>query len=183
MATDSQRRLQSLPQRKDHWKHCSAGIADRLTALFRISQTPLAISASASSGLPVSFASTTMPVCTVSGTTVTIATVGTCSITATQPGNAAYAAAAPVIRSFTISQATQAITFNALGNVSFGATPFTISATSSGLPVSLASTTLPVCIVTGTTVTIVAAAVCSITASQPGNANYAAATPVVQVSP
>jgi hypothetical protein len=44
-----------------------------------------------------------MPVCTVSGTTVTIATVGTCSITATQPGNAAYAAAAPVIRSFTIS--------------------------------------------------------------------------------
>ena len=45
---------------------------------------------------PVSFASTTSTVCTVSGTTVTLVAVGPCTIHATQAGNATYAAATPV---------------------------------------------------------------------------------------
>jgi len=45
--------------------------------------------------------------------------VGTCSITATQPGNATYTASPAVIQSFTVNPIAQAITFNALGNVSF----------------------------------------------------------------
>ncbi|HEY3741030.1 MAG TPA: TIGR03435 family protein, partial [Bryobacteraceae bacterium] len=36
LATDSQRRLQGFPQRKDGWKYRSAGIRARLTAVFRI---------------------------------------------------------------------------------------------------------------------------------------------------
>jgi sugar lactone lactonase YvrE len=66
---------------------------------------PFTISATASSGLPVSFTSTTATICAVSGSTVTIIEPGTCSITATQAGNATYAAAAPIVQSFTVSSA------------------------------------------------------------------------------
>ncbi len=65
------------------------------------------VSATATSGLAVSFASTTSPVCTVSGpsgATVTLVSTGTCSITASQAGNATYAAAPSVPQSFTVAQ-------------------------------------------------------------------------------
>jgi hypothetical protein len=65
--------------------------------------SPLTLSASASSGLPVSFASTTTTVCTVSGTTATLVTAGTCIIQASQSGNATYAAATPVSQSFSVT--------------------------------------------------------------------------------
>jgi hypothetical protein len=142
---------------------------------------PFTISASASSGLPVTFASTTLSVCTVSGTTVTVIAVGTCSITANQPGDTNYSAATGVARSFIIAAEAQTITFNALANVVFGAAPFTISASaSSGLPVTFASTTPTVCTVSGATVTILAGGTCSITASQAGNATYGAASGVTR---
>jgi hypothetical protein len=63
---------------------------------------PFAITATASSGLPVSFTSTTASVCTVSGSTVTIVAVGTCSIAASQAGNADFTAANPVSQSFSV---------------------------------------------------------------------------------
>ena len=66
---------------------------------------PFTISATASSGLTVAFASTTPSVCTVSGDIVTIVAAGTCSITASQAGNSSYAAAAGVTQSFTVSSA------------------------------------------------------------------------------
>jgi fibronectin type 3 domain-containing protein len=145
--------------------------------------TPLTLSATATSGLTVSFASTTQSVCTVSGTTATFLAAGTCSITATQAGNATYAAAAPVSQSFTVNASgllAQTITFANPGTQAAG-TPLTLVATaSSGLPVSFTSTTTSVCTVSGTTATFLTAGNCSITASQPGNATYAAATPVSQ---
>lgn len=67
---------------------------------------PFAVSAVASSGLPVSFASMTPGVCMLSNSTVTLTGVGTCTIQATQAGNATYSAAAPVNQSFTVSLAT-----------------------------------------------------------------------------
>ncbi len=139
--------------------------------------SPFTIMASASSGLVVSFTSTTLPVCTVSGALVTIVGAGLCSITASQLGNINYSAASSVMQSFMVSPASQTITFNALGNVAFGTAPFTISASaSSGLPVTFSSTTPSVCTVAGTTVTIVGGGACSITASQAGNATYSAAS-------
>jgi hypothetical protein len=54
--------------------------------------------ATASSGLPVAYASTTPGVCTVSGTTVTMVGEGTCTLTASQPGNALWVAAADASR-------------------------------------------------------------------------------------
>ena len=52
----------------------------------------VAISATATSGLTVTFASQTTGVCTLSGTTVTIVTAGTCTIRASQPGDETYGA-------------------------------------------------------------------------------------------
>ncbi len=71
----------------------------------QVTGTSLSLSATASSGLPVSFTSLTSGVCTVSGATLTLATPGTCTIQASQPGNAQYAAATPVTQSFTVSSA------------------------------------------------------------------------------
>jgi sugar lactone lactonase YvrE len=103
---------------------------------------PFAVSATASSGLAVGFASTTSTVCTVSGATVTLVAVGTCTVQATQAGNSSYSAATAVNQSFQVTQAGQTITFGALANQVLGSTPFAVSASaSSGLAVSFTSTT------------------------------------------
>ncbi len=60
----------------------------------------VALTATASSGLAVSYTSLTPAVCTVSGTTATIVAVGMCTIKASQAGNATFAAAADVTQSF-----------------------------------------------------------------------------------
>jgi RHS repeat-associated protein len=64
--------------------------------------TPVTVSATASSGLPVSFSSNTPSVCTVNGTSVTLINPGTCTIAANQNGNASYYTALPVVQSFTV---------------------------------------------------------------------------------
>jgi hypothetical protein len=147
-----------------------------------LGSAPFTLSATAASSLPVSFASTTTSVCTVSGTTATLVAVGMCTIQATQAGNASYSAATPVGQTFQVtqpSQTSQTITFGALSNLALGSAPFTLSATaSSGLSVSFASTTTSVCTVSGTTSTLVAVGTCTIQATQAGNATYAAAAPV-----
>jgi hypothetical protein len=57
------------------------------------------------SGNPVTFASMTVGVCTLSGSTVHLISVGTCTITANQNGNSNYLAAAPVSQSFKVMYA------------------------------------------------------------------------------
>ena len=143
--------------------------------------TPPALNATASSGLTVSYASTTQSVCTVTGGKITFVTAGTCTVTASQPGNTSYAAATPVTQSFAVTATTQTITFAALPNTTLASSPLTLTATaSSGLTVSYTSTTSSVCIVSGSTLTLIAAGTCSITASQAGNTSFAAATSVTQ---
>jgi hypothetical protein len=65
--------------------------------------TPLSLTASGSSGLPVSFTSLTPSVCTVAGSTVTLLEAGICTIQASQPGGALYSAALPVRQSFLVT--------------------------------------------------------------------------------
>jgi hypothetical protein len=60
------------------------------------------VSATASSGLPVSF--TASGSCTVSGSTVHLTGPGSCTVTASQPGNATYNAAAGVPQTFSIAK-------------------------------------------------------------------------------
>ena len=142
--------------------------------------TPLTLSATATSGLAVSYASTTTSVCTVSGNTATMLTTGTCTIQATQAGNASYLAATPVSQTFTVNGLAQTITFGAIATQTVG-TPLTLSATAtSTLAVGFASTTTSVCTVSGTTATMLTSGTCTIQATQPGNSTYGPATPVSQ---
>jgi len=145
--------------------------------------TPLMLTATATSGLAVTFTSTTTGVCTVAGTTATFVAAGTCTIDATQAGNSTYAAAPMVAQSFTVSAApltAQTITFGNPGAQTVG-TPLTLTATAtSGLAVTFTSTTTGVCTVAGTTATFVATGTCTIDANQAGNSTYAAATMVAQ---
>jgi hypothetical protein len=71
-----------------------------------LGNAPFTLTATASSSLAVSFASTTTSVCTVSGTTATLVALGTCTIQATQSGNATYTTATPVSQSFQVEAAT-----------------------------------------------------------------------------
>ncbi len=142
---------------------------------------PFAISATASSGLPVSFVSATTAVCTVSGATVTIVAGGTCTIQARQSGNGNFNAATSVNQGFAVAKAAQSITFAALAGRTYGNPPFAVSATaSSGLAVTFTSTTTTVCTITGSTVTIKSGGTCTITASQAGNTSYNTAPNVSQ---
>ena len=147
------------------------------------SGTTVALAATATSGLAVTFVSTTQAVCTVSGTTATIVGAGTCAITAKQAGDATWLAAPDVAQSFGVGKASQTITFTKPAGLVFkaGATVALQATASSGLAVTFTSESAPVCTVSAATATIVAAGTCTIRASQAGNTNYAAA-PDVTVS-
>ena len=73
----------------------------------------------------------------------------------------------------------QTITFDPLSDKTFGDPAFTVSATaSSGLPVSLLVS--GDCVITGSTITITAAGMCTVYAQQPGNNVYTFADDVVR---
>jgi mono/diheme cytochrome c family protein len=147
------------------------------------SGSAIPLSATATSGLTVSFSSATPGVCTVAGSSVTMVTVGICDIIASQAGNADYLAATNVQKSFNITQGTQTINFPAQTSPraypvggTFLISP--VATATSGLAISYSSNSTGVCTVEGTTVTVIALGDCLIEAEQAGNANYAAADPV-----
>lgn len=137
-----------------------AALPDRVAG-----EPPFAVSATASSGLPVSFSAA--GVCSIAGNIVTLTGSGTCTITAFQAGDALTNAAPDVARAFTV-KANQAISFGALVDRFVGELPFAISATaSSGLPVSF--TASGSCTVASSTVSLTGPGTCMITASQAGD--------------
>ncbi len=144
-------------------------------------QSPVIVSASASSGLPVTF-STSSTACSVTpGGTVTLLTVGQCSITASQLGNSNWNAATPVPQTFNITMGSQTISFAALPDETLPQSPVIVSASaSSGLPVTFSTSSTACSVTPGGTVTLLTVGQCSITASQLGNSNWNAATPVPQ---
>jgi len=73
------------------------------------------VSATATSGLPVSF--TASGNCSITGSTVHITGAGSCTITANQSGNASYNAAPDVSQSFTVGKATASVTPIANGKI------------------------------------------------------------------
>jgi hypothetical protein len=142
------------------------------------------LNASASSGLPVSFTSTTTGVCTTSGTngaTVSFVAVGTCAITARQAGDANYDPAEDVERSFDIGQDSQTIIFPDPVQTNFvpGQQVALTATASSGLPVQFSSLTQDACTVTTDGLaSFVKPGACIIAADQPGNATFAPAARV-----
>jgi 2',3'-cyclic-nucleotide 2'-phosphodiesterase (5'-nucleotidase family) len=146
------------------------------------------LSATATSNLAVSFSSQTQSVCTVSGTTLTAVSSGTCVVAAGQPGDSTHwAAAATVTQSVSVVQGgggdggttPQTISFPGIADRGLNTGPFTIPVNaSSGLSVTFTSQTTSVCTVSGSTVTLLATGLCTLVASQAGDATYAAATPI-----
>ena len=164
--------------------------------------TDIDLVATASSGLDVTFMITgefetdgTTPatagsVATLSGgTTLSLIGVGKVEITATQAGNANYAAATQM-QTITVSQGTQTIAFTS-DDAGVAGTDITLEATGgvSGLPVTFMITgefemdgTTPATDASvatlsgGTTLSLIGVGKVEITATQAGNANYAATT-------
>jgi uncharacterized repeat protein (TIGR03803 family) len=71
--------------------------------------TPITLTATASSGLPITYTVTSGPA-TVSGSTLTITGAGSVTVEAAQAGNSSYAAATPVTVSFMVNPATLTVT-------------------------------------------------------------------------
>jgi hypothetical protein len=152
-----------------------------------MAQSPVTVSATASSTLPVTFTSGTPTVCTAGGTngsTITLLKAGTCSVVANQAGNATFGPAPAVTQSFTVTAVAQTITFAALAATTMAQSPVTVAATaSSALPVTFTSGTPTVCTAGGTngsTITLLKAGTCSVVANQAGNATFGPAPAVTQ---
>ncbi|MGD0731538.1 MAG: hypothetical protein ABR956_09745, partial [Terracidiphilus sp.] len=142
--------------------------------------SPISLSATATSGLAVSFSVTSGPG-TISGSTLTVTGVGTIVVAANQAGNTNYTAAAQVTKSVVVSQGSQTITFTApTSPVTYGVSPISLSATaSSGLAVTFSVVSGPGT-VSGSTLTVTGVGTIVVAANQAGNADYTAAAQVTQ---
>lgn len=137
--------------------------------------------ATASSGLPVSFA--VSGVCDLKAGEVTLVDVaGVCTVIASQDGNDTYAAADPVSRSFLITdptKQTQTISFAPLADRLLAEGGFTLVASaSSGLPVSFSAA--GACSVSGSALELEGEGICMVVASQAGDATFNPAADVVR---
>lgn len=134
------------------------------------------LSATASSGLEVSFSCSDPDVATITGKTVTITGGGTAVITALQAGDDTTEVAPDVTRMLVVNKADQTITFDSIPGKLTSDADFDLTATaSSGLTVSYESSNTAVATIAGSTVTIVGEGTSVITASQAGDNNYNAA--------
>ena len=150
-------------------------------------RSAVTVRASASSGLVVSFSTTTPRVCTAlpvrGGAAVVLHGPGICTVMASQAGNAHYAPAPPVSGSFTVSKAVQTIRFVAIPHRALaGSTIIVRASASSGLKVGFTGTTPSVCTLVqirgGARVTLLRAGKCTVVAYQAGNSTFSAASPV-----
>jgi hypothetical protein len=148
---------------------------------------PFADTATASSGLPVTYSSDTESVATVDadGTVTLMGTVGTAHILADQAGDANWNAAPQASQTLTVNKGNQTIAFALGSNVIKlpTAAPFDDTATaSSGLPVTYSSDTESVATVdaSGTVTLMGTVGTAHILADQAGDANWNAAPQVSQ---
>ncbi len=136
---------------------------------------------SASSGLPVTYASQTPSTCSVSGSNVTALALGSCTLTANQAGNSTFSAASQVQIIVPVLKA-QSINGFAAPSLSNGAITVLNPIATSGLPVYIFSLTQGVCTVTHNIAIYVASTgTCTLQAYQGGDDQYAAA-PILTVS-
>lgn len=137
---------------------------------------PFNISATATSGLPVSFSIVSGPA-TIFGNTITLdGTLGIVAVRAEQPGDANWNPAIPVERSFTVTAAglaNQTIDFPVISNKLTTDAPFLISAAAtSGLPVSFSIVSGPATISSNTVTLTGQVGAVIVRATQSGDAQY-----------
>jgi hypothetical protein len=148
--------------------------------------------ATASSGLPVSYSSSTPATCTVSGTTVTVVGPGLCEVEAQQSGDATFEAATPVTQGVMIIADADGgvgispnLQFGAQQSRSFvegGAFALSPAATSDAPHVLYVSLTPGICTIEllGIDVTMVSAGSCVIEALSPPTGNFGLGGPIGQ---
>lgn len=145
-----------------------------------INDLPFALTASASSALPVTFSMVSGPA-SLSNNVVTLTGAGTVTLRASQAGDATFNAATNVDRSFNVAKLPQTIIFGALSRQVLGDAPFALSASaSSGLAVSFSLLSGPA-ILSGNVVTITGAGLVVLRVTQGGDATYASAPDIDQV--
>jgi hypothetical protein len=157
-------------------------ISFTLASPVEVGVSPITLTGTATSGLPVSYVSSDPSVASVSGNTLTILSAGYISITASQAGNSTYYPAANVVQYLMVTQKTpQTITFTLSSPQTINTLQIFLNGyASSNLPVSYTSSNPSVATVTGNTLTLVGLGYTTITASQPGNWMYAPAPDVTQ---
>jgi hypothetical protein len=132
---------------------------------------PFSVSASSNSGGAFTYSIVSGPA-TISGSTVTVTGAGTVVVMASQAATTNYTSATQSA-SFTVSAATPAISF-AISNQVYGASPFTVSASSNSTGAFTYSIVSGPATVSGSTVTVTGAGTVVVKASQAATTNYAA---------
>jgi hypothetical protein len=144
-----------------------------------VGDVPLTLSATASSGLPVTYTSSNSGVVIIEGNIISIVGAGTATISALQDGNENYTPAVSVMQSLSVRKKNQSIIFLPLPEIIPGERQFTLTATStSGLPLRYTSNNLDVATIHDFTVEIVGAGETIISAFQDGNNEFDPATPI-----
>lgn len=139
------------------------------------------VSATASSGLPVDFATSDASVAVVKNGIITVTGAGTCDIIALQQGDTIYAPASPVAQKLVVEKADQHIQFPEIPVKVTGETDFIPGAVaSSDLPCTYTSSNHSVATIVNGMIRIIGAGTSVITARQSGNKNYSPAGEVSQ---
>ncbi|MBV5347715.1 hypothetical protein JZU46_05825, partial [bacterium] len=134
------------------------------------------LSASATSGLGITFTVVSGPGNITGGTQLNITGAGAIVIQASQAGNSSWNEATSVSRTLTVNKATPSITFDGISKV-FDDVPFTLSASSASTGAfTYSSGTTSVAAISGSTATIAGVGSSTLTASQAADANYLAAS-------
>ena len=143
----------------------------------------LDLTATASSGLEVSFSSSDLNIAEVDGDNLMLLMEGTATITALQAGNSTYEAAANITQTITVvmpGNQSQTITFTLADRGTVGANLNLTATASSGLEVSFSSSDPDIAVIEGGRLVLKTLGTATITASQAGNTVYAAAEDITQ---
>ncbi len=139
------------------------------------------LTATSSSGLPVTYTSSDVTKATVVNGVLTGVAQGSVTITASQGGDGTYAPATQVSKTFTVSAATgaltQIITWGQVLSLQVGQS-VALTASAPGGAIVYASSNTSVATVSGNMVTAVGVGSATITANQGGNSTYAAAAQI-----
>jgi hypothetical protein len=145
--------------------------------------SPYTPSASSTSGLAVTFSSTTTSICAIGSGVVTFSNAGICTIRADQAASSNWNSSFAT-QSFSVGKAQQSITFNSVAptvaKVS-GSQYVPNVSSSSGLTITVSSGSSSVCTVAAGTVSFVGSGSCILLANQAGNQNIEAAPEASQV--
>ena len=123
--------------------------------------------------------------CAIQNAALVSTSSGSCLISVTREGDSSYLSKSTNPTLVEIARAAQTISFNlaSLGTVHIGSMPLDVAgflSTSSGSSASLRANDENICVVAGTTITILDLGTCSVTASQDGTDNHSPALDVVQ---